>query len=121
LRHRELLKYVCSESFLSQRNLVSVPHNRFYQDNFREFLNDLQLAVASQRAKMQPFLAARPILILDDELDVGKSIVSFPISPTHGVDARSLLFRGGSWKEDAMRSRMLYVPPEGGQRFNHDR
>ena len=60
LRHRELLKYVCSESFLSQRNLVSVPHNRFYQDNFREFLNDLQLAVASQRAKMQPFLAARP-------------------------------------------------------------
>ena len=62
LRHRELLKYVCSESFLSQRNLVSVPHNRFYQDNFREFLNDLQLAVASQRAKMQPFLAARPIL-----------------------------------------------------------
>ena len=29
LRHRELLKYVCSESFLSQRNLVSVPHNRF--------------------------------------------------------------------------------------------
>jgi len=70
---------------------------------------------------MQPVLAARPFSNLDDELDVGKSIVSFPISPTHGVDARSLLFRGCSWKKDAMRSRMLYVPPEGGQRFNHDR
>ena len=70
---------------------------------------------------MQPFLAARPFLYLDDGLDVGKSIVSFPISPMHGVDARSRFFRGGSCKKDAMRSRMLYVPPEGGQRFNHDR
>ena len=60
LRHRELLKYVCSESFLSQRNLVSVPHNRFIKIISVNFLNDLQLAVASQRAKMQPFLAARP-------------------------------------------------------------
>ena len=68
---------------------------------------------------MQPVLAARPFLYLDDELDVGISIVSFPISPMHGVDARSR--RGGSCKKDAMRSRMLYVPPEGGQRFNHDR
>ena len=70
---------------------------------------------------MQPFLAARPFLDLDDELDVGKSIVSFPISPMHGVDAKSLFFRGGSWKSDAVKSRMPNVPPEGGQRFNHDR
>ena len=70
---------------------------------------------------MQPVLAARPISYLDDELDVGKSIVSFPISQMHWVDARSRFFRGGSCKKDALRSRMLYVPPEGGQRFNHDR
>ena len=70
---------------------------------------------------MQPFLAARPILYLDDDWMLLEIIVSFPISPTHGVDARSLFFRGCSWKKDAMRSRMLYVPPEGGQRFNHDR
>ena len=115
------MKYVCSESFLSQRNLVSVPHNRFYQDNIREFLNDLLAYAALQRAKMKPFLPARPILNLDDELDVGKSIVSFPISQMHWVDAKSLFFRGGSCKKGAIRSRMLYVPPEGGQRFNHDR
>ena len=70
---------------------------------------------------MQPVLAARPFLYLDDELDVGKSIVSFPISQMHWVDAKSLFFRGGSCKKDAIRSRILYVPPEGGQRFNHDR
>ena len=70
---------------------------------------------------MQPVLAARPILYLDLRLDVTEIIVSFPISPMHGMDAESLLFRGGSCKEGAMRSRMLYVPPEGGQRFNHDR
>ena len=70
---------------------------------------------------MQPVLAARPILYLDLRLDVTEIIVSFPISPTYGVDAESLFFRGGSCKKQAMRSRMLYVPPEGGQRFNHDR
>jgi len=70
---------------------------------------------------MQPVLAARPILYLDLRLDVTEIIVSFPISPTYGVDAESLFFRGNSCNKDAMRSRMLYVPPEGGQRFNHDR
>ena len=70
---------------------------------------------------MQPFLAARPITNLDLRLDVTEIIVSFPISPMHGVDARSRFFRGGSCKKDAIRSRMLCVPPEGGQRFNHDR
>ena len=115
------MKYVCSESFLSQRNLVSVPHNRFIKIISVNFLNDLQLAVASQRAKMQPFLAARPFSNLDERLEVTEVIVSFPISPTYGVIAKSLFFRGSSCNEDAMSSRMLYVPPEGGQRFNHDR
>mgnify|MGYP007071505594 CR=1 FL=1 len=54
-------------------------------------------------------------------LEVTEIIVSFPISPTYRVDAESLFFRGSSCNKDAMRSRMLYVPPEGGQRFNHDR
>ena len=70
---------------------------------------------------MQPFLAARPTINLDSRLDVTEIIVSFPISPMHGVDAGSRFFRDGSCKKNAMRSRMLYVPPEGGQRFNHER
>ena len=70
---------------------------------------------------MQPVLAARPFLYLDERLDVTEIIVSFPISPMYGVDAGSRFFRGGSCNEDTMRSRILYVPPEGGQRFNHDR
>ena len=70
---------------------------------------------------MQPFLAARPILYLDLRVEVTEIIVPFPISLTRGIDAKSLFFRGGSCKKGAMRSRMLYIPPEGGQRFNHDR
>ena len=70
---------------------------------------------------MQPVLAGRPILNLDERLDVTEIIVSFPISPMYGVDAGSRFFRGGSCKKYAMRSWMLYVPPEEGQRFNHDR
>ena len=70
---------------------------------------------------MQPVLAARQISNLDLRLDVTEIIVSFPISPMYGVDAKSRLFRGSSFKENSMRARILYVPPEGGQRFNHDR
>ena len=49
---------------------------------------------------MQPVLAARPFIKLDDDLEVGKSIVSFPISQMHWVDARSRFSRGGSCNED---------------------
>ena len=86
-----------------------------------ESSNDLVACQPRKGPEMQPFLAARPILYLDDALDVGKFIVSFPIFPTSGMVARSRFFRGGSCNEDTMRSRILYVPPEGGQRFNHDR
>ena len=51
-------------------------------------------------AKMQPVLAARPFIKLDDVLEVGKSIVLFPISQMHWVDASSRFSRGGSCNVD---------------------
>ena len=121
LRHMELLKYIGGSIFLVREILVSCfRHNRFYQDN-PWILKWSYSLPASQRAKRCSRFWLLAHLFTWTRLDVGRSIVSFPISPMHGVDARSRFFRGGSCNEDTMRGRMLYVPPEGGQLFNHDR